>query len=165
MLHPPRTSVLFVCLGNICRSPLAEGVMLRHLSAAGVNGSVRVDSAGTGAWHVGNSPDPRACAVAEQHGVILSSSARRVVPEDFHEFDYVLAMDGANLRDLESLRAWSGGDAHVALFRNYDPLAEGDADIPDPYYGGSSGFEHVYEIVDRTCHQLVEHLSGGLKEG
>lgn len=164
MVDQPRISVLFVCLGNICRSPLAEGVMLHHLSVAGIDGSVRVDSAGTGAWHVGESPDPRACAVAEMNGVTLNGSARWVVPEDFHEFDYVLAMDSANLRDLEHMQASSGGDAHVALFRTYDPLGEGDSDIPDPYYGGSSGFERVFEMVDRTCRELVEHLSADLSK-
>lgn len=139
--------------------------MLHHLSAAGIGGSVRVDSAGTGAWHGGESPDPRACAVAGRNGVTLSGSARRVAPEDFYEFDYVLAMDSANLRDLEHMQVSSGGDAHVALFRTYDPLSEGDADVPDPYYGGSSGFDRVYEMVDRTCRELVEHLSADLGEG
>ncbi|GMR12066.1 MAG: low molecular weight protein-tyrosine-phosphatase [Gemmatimonadota bacterium] len=165
MVDPPPTSILFVCLGNICRSPLAEAVMRHHLSAAGIEGSVRVDSAGTGAWHEGDSPDPRACAVAERNGVTLNGSARRVVPADFHDFDYVLAMDRTNLRDLEYLQASSGGDAHVALFRHFDPLAEGDSTVPDPYYGGSSGFERIYEMVDRTCRELVECFSVGLRAG
>ena len=138
--------------------------MLHHLSFAGIDGLVRVDSAGTGAWHAGEPPDPRACAVAEMNGVTLNGSARRVVPEDFQEFDYVLAMDSANLNDLEHLQASSGGDARVALFRTYDPLAEGDSDVPDPYYGGSSGFDRVYEMVDRTCRELVDHLSAELSE-
>lgn len=165
MVDPRRTSVLFVCLGNICRSPLAEGVMLHHLSMAGIDGSVRVDSAGTEAWHVGQPPDPRARAAAKMNGVTLNSSARQVRPADFHDFDYVLAMDRSNLRELEHLQASSGGDAHVALFRAYDPLGEGNPDVPDPYYGGSSGFDRVYELVDRTCRGLVEHLSANLGEG
>jgi len=139
--------------------------MLHHLSVAGIDGSVRVDSAGTGAWHAGESPDPRACAVAEMNGVTLNGRARRVVPEDFQEFDYVLAMDSANLHDLEHLQASSRGDARVALFRTYDPLGEGDSDVPDPYYGGSSGFDRVYDMVDRTCRELVEVLSAELSEG
>lgn len=139
--------------------------MLHHLSTAEIDASVRVDSAGTEAWHVGQPPDPRARAVAEMNGVTLNSSARRVTTADFHDFDYVLAMDRANLRELEHLRASSGGDAHVALFRSYDPLSEGDPDIPDPYYGGSSGFDRVYTMVDRTCRELVEHLSAILGEG
>ncbi len=132
--------------------------MQHHLAEAGLEGAIRVDSAGTGAWHVGEPPDPRGRAVAHLNGVTLEGSARRVEPEDFHAFDYVLAMDGSNLRDLERLHDGSGGDARVELFRQFDPLAEGDLDVPDPYYGGSRGFDRVYEMVDRTCRALVEHL-------
>jgi len=138
--------------------------MLHHLSMAGLDGSVLVDSAGTGAWHLGNPPDPRSSAVAQANGVNLTGNARRVVPADFEQFQYVLAMDEENLRDLENLRASAAGDAHVALFRDYDPLAEDDLEVPDPYYGDAGGFDHVYEIVDRTCSALVERLASDLGE-
>jgi low molecular weight protein-tyrosine phosphatase len=152
-------SVLFVCLGNICRSPLAEGVLLHHLEEAGLGDSVEVDSAGTGAWHLGERPDSRSIEVANRHGIELPGFARRVVPEDFENFDYIYAMDGSNLRDLQRLREGTGGRAVVELFRANDPEAGPDADVPDPYYGGDGGFDRVFEMVDRTCRVIVERLS------
>lgn len=138
--------------------------MKHQLIQAGLDGSVRVDSAGTGAWHVGESPDSRSRAVALANGVDVEGSARRVEARDFHEFDYVLAMDRANLRDLERLHDTSGGDARVELFRSFDPDASGDLDVPDPYYGGSQGFDRAYEMVDRTCRALVERIGADLSE-
>jgi protein-tyrosine phosphatase len=155
-------SVLFVCLGNICRSPLAEGVLAHHLAEAGLSDRVFVDSAGTGAWHVGQAPDSRSIAVAAQNGIELSGSARRVRLEDFVEFEFVLAMDRSNLEDLMDLESGSGSDAVLKLFLEFDSDPTGDPDVPDPYYGGSDGFQRVFEMVDRTCAALVEHLSDEL---
>ena len=152
-----RTSVLFVCLGNICRSPLAEGVF-RHLAAeAGLADRFEIDSAGTGGWHVGEPPDARARMVAKQHGVALDSRARQVTPEDFERFDHIVAMDHDNLRTLQRMAAAAGADARIALLRSHDPSADGD-EVPDPYYGGASGFETVYEMVHRACSALLERL-------
>ncbi len=158
-----RTSVLFVCLGNICRSPLAEGVFRHQLAEAGITDEVLVDSAGTGSWHVGEPADPRSIEVALRNGVELEGRARRIRPEDLHDFDYVLAMDRANLRDIQRLNGSSSGTARLALFREFDPEAEGDADVPDPYYGGPGGFDRVYEMVERTCRVLVEHLGSEIE--
>ena len=155
--HP---SILFVCLGNICRSPLAEGVLAHHLTNAGLLDSVRVDSAGTGAWHVDERPDPRSIEVARRNGIELPGSARRVRPEDFGDFDYIYAMDADNLRDLQHIAVGEDGASGVALFRQHDPHATtDDMDVPDPYYGGSGGFDEVFEMVDRTCRVIVEKLS------
>lgn len=152
--------VLFVCLGNICRSPLAEGVF-RHLAErSGVAEEIVVDSAGTGAWHVGEPPDERATAVAKARGVALKGRARRIEPVDLAEFDYVLAMDRDNLSHIEGMRRTHGGEARVLLFRHFDPEADGDADVPDPYWGGARGFEEVYDMVHRTCAALLSHLDG-----
>jgi protein-tyrosine phosphatase len=151
-------SVLFVCLGNICRSPLGEGVLAHRLEEEGLSDRVRVDSAGTGAWHEGEPPDPRSTDVAMRHGVVLRGSARLVRAEDFHEFDHIFAMDRSNLRDLRSLESESGGDAQLALFRAFDPQQAGDLEVPDPYYGGPDGFDLMFEMVDRTCAAFVEHL-------
>jgi protein-tyrosine phosphatase len=152
-----RTSVLFVCLGNICRSPLAEGVF-RHLTTlAGLADRFEIESAGTGGWHVGEQPDARSRMVAKQHGVELDSRARQVVPEDFERFDFIVAMDHENLRTLQRMAAAAGSDAEVALLRSYDPAADGD-EVPDPYYGGASGFETVYEMVLRSCQGLLDRL-------
>ena len=149
-MNSRRRSVLFVCLGNICRSPLAEGVFLHHLEAAGLLDSVEVDSAGTGAWHVGEPPDRRSIEVARRHGMELPGKARLVCRDDFHDFDHIYAMDGSNLADLAQLSEASAGTATVELFRACDPGAEPDADVPDPYYGGAGGFDRVFEI-DQTC--------------
>lgn len=149
------THVLFVCLGNICRSPLAEGVFDAVVRERGLDDHYRSDSAGTGAWHVGEPPDPRSTEVARRHGVELEGRARRVGPEDFERFDVVVAMDRSNLRDLERM---SGADgARLRLLRDFDPTP-GDGEVPDPYYGGPRGFDQVYELVRRSVDGLLEHL-------
>lgn len=151
------TSVLFVCLGNICRSPLAEGVFIHLAREAGVDGDLRVESAGTGAWHVGELPDPRSREVAERNGVRLPSRARQVAPTDLVEFDVIVAMDRSNLRDLEELCAAHGGSARLVLMRDFDP-EPGDGEVPDPYFGGDSGFDDVFRMVERSARGLLQEL-------
>lgn len=150
------TSVLFVCLGNICRSPLAEGVFLHLVAESGLGDEIVVDSAGTGAWHVGERPDPRSLEVAGRHGIELPGHARRVTEADFHRFDRIVAMDRSNLSDLESLRP-EGSDAVLELLRDHDP-EPGDGEVPDPYYGGDDGFDRVYRMVRRACEVLLDEL-------
>jgi len=152
-------SVLFVCLGNICRSPLAEGVFLHLLEREEVAHRFQVDSAGTGAYHVGESPDPRSVDVARRNGITLRGKARQVEASDFRTFDYVLAMDRSNLQALESLRPDEGGGA-LHLLRDFDSHADGDGDrdVPDPYYGGPGGFDRIYEMIDRSCRVLLEEI-------
>jgi protein-tyrosine phosphatase len=152
-----RTSVLFVCLGNICRSPLAEGVF-RHLAdEAGLTERFDIDSAGTGSWHVGERPDARAAMVALQHGVALDCRARQLTEDDLRRFDYVIAMDRENLQNIRRMADAIGSEAEVVLLRDFDPEGGGD-EVPDPYYGGASGFETVYEMVQRSCAHLLERL-------
>lgn len=151
------TSVLFVCLGNICRSPLAEGVFVHLVEEAGLRDRFEIDSAGTGAWHVGERPDARAEIVASRHGVRLESVARQVTDDDFRRFDYIIAMDKENLRRLQRMALALGSEASVHLLREWDPDADSD-EVPDPYYGGSSGFETVYEMVHRSCEALLRQL-------
>lgn len=150
------TSVIFVCLGNICRSPLCEGIFRALVRQAGIEDRVSCDSAGTGAWHVGNPPDPRSVAVARQNGIDISDlRARQVVFDDFTRFDLVLAMDRNNLRDLRRLGPTSAA-ARIHLFSDF---ATGrTADVPDPYYGGPDGFEHVYNMLFTGCASLLEKL-------
>jgi protein-tyrosine phosphatase len=159
-------SILFVCLGNICRSPLAEGV-LRHLARArGIEGELVIDSAGTGAWHVGEPPDRRAAEVARRHGIELTSRARQVEAGDAHRFDLVVAMDRSNLKALEELFGRDRAEgAEVRLFRDFDPQASGPADVPDPYFGGDEGFEAVHAMVVRGCSALLDTLESGPEEG
>jgi protein-tyrosine phosphatase len=154
---PTPTRVLFVCLGNICRSPLAEGVFKRLVEQAGLSHAFEIDSAGTGSWHVGERPDSRAATVASEHGIELDSRARQVTDQDLHDFDYAIAMDRENLRNLRRMASASGANAQIQLLRDYDPDADGD-EVPDPYYGGVSGFENVYEIVAKACDGLLTRL-------
>lgn len=156
-------SVLFVCLGNICRSPLAEGVFQSLVDDAGLSKRFRVDSAGTGSWHVGEPPDPRAQGVARENGVLLTGTARRIEAGDLASFDWVIAMDRSNRRSIESL-ANPTADARIHLLREFDP-EPGDPDVPDPYYGGPRGFQEVYDIVDRSCRVLLDHLLTGSDAG
>ena len=148
--------VLFVCLGNICRSPTAEGVMRHRLQQAGLAAQVAVDSAGTAAWHIGKAPDPRTCAAAAQRGYRLHElRARQVQAEDFARFDLILAMDYDNLRELQRLRPDSAG-AELDLLLRRGGLAEHE--VPDPYYGGSDGFERVLDLVESACERLIEQI-------
>ena len=126
---------------------------------------VRVDSAGTGAWHVGERPDPRSTAVAHANGIRLEGRARKVEDADFHAFDYVIAMDRSNLSDLERMHRATDGSARLHLLREFDPAAEGDLDVPDPYYGGPGGFEEVFDMVERSCRVLLDHVRDPGNEG
>lgn len=148
--------VLFVCLGNICRSPLAEGVFAAQVAAAGLEALVQVDSAGTGDWHVGELPDPRTRAVAQRHGLTLTHRARQFAPADFDAFDYVLCMDASNLRNVQALMPQAGGLAQVRLLRDVDP--QGPGDVPDPYFGELEGFEAGYQLLHRVCGALLAQL-------
>jgi protein-tyrosine phosphatase len=163
--------VLFVCLGNICRSPTAEGVMRSLVAREGLHELVQVDSAGTGAWHVGSAPDQRATAAALAHGVRLEGRARQVRAEDFEDFDLLLAMDGENLRELRGLAVGEQQRAKVRLLREFDPAsvavegtraAAGDLDVPDPYYGAAGGFDEVFELVQAACEGLLEQVREGI---
>jgi protein-tyrosine phosphatase len=152
--------ILFVCLGNICRTPTAEGVMRHKLREAGLADDVDVESAGTGGWHVGHPPDERATATAAGRGIELSGAARRFEAADLDEFDLVLAMDRQNLEDMRALARHPGHGTRLGLLREYDPdaVAAGDLEVPDPYYGGDEGFEHVLDVVDRACEGLLREI-------
>jgi len=150
------TSLLFVCLGNICRSPLAEGVFLHLVKEAGLESRYLADSAGTGHWHVGHDPDPRSVEVAHRHGIQLVGKARQVREEDFERFDLILAMDRDNLRNLRRIKARSSGSSELILLREFDPEAVGDLDVPDPYYGDGDGFQTVFDMVRRSCRSLLD---------
>lgn len=151
-------SVLMVCLGNICRSPMAEGVFRYILEEDGLDHRISVDSAGTGSWHVGESPDIRSVRTAAGHGVTLTGNARQVVPEDFRKFDYIVAMDGSNLQALERFRDGAGGDAALYLLREFDPEGGPGAEVPDPYFGGPGGFETVFAMVERSSRGLLAYI-------
>lgn len=152
-----RVRVLFVCMGNICRSPLAEGVFGDLVARAGLGERIEIESAGIGSWHVGELADPRTRAVAEQRGVRLASRARQVTFEDLDRFDLVVAMDEDNLRGLERLRAETAPGAEVRRLREFEPEADA-LDVPDPYYGGDEGFERVHDMVERACEGLLDYI-------
>jgi len=154
--HPP-IKVLFVCLGNICRSPLAENVFRHLVEDAGLSADFEIDSAGTGSWHVGEPPDARAAGVALRNGIEVRGRARQVTADDLLHFDYVLAMDRDNLRTLKHMAPSGGATARIELLREYDPDMDGD-EVPDPYYGGASGFDTVFGIVMRSCRSLLSTL-------
>jgi protein-tyrosine phosphatase len=156
--------VLFVCLGNICRSPTAEGVMRALVRDAGLEDSIELDSAGTGGWHVGSPPDERATETARARGITLEGAARQVCAEDFEDFDLILAMDGSNLAELRRMAPDEQTRSRVRMLRELDPASAGlnDLDVPDPYYGGSRGFEDVLDVVQAACVGLLEELRGRL---
>jgi protein-tyrosine phosphatase len=149
--------LLFVCLGNICRSPTAEGVMRSLLVSEGLTEAVEIASAGTGDWHVGHAPDHRSTGAAAARGIELAGQARQVTPTDFESYDLILAMDRSNHADLLALAPEDARD-RVRLLREYDPeaVATGELEVPDPYYGGSDGFEDVLDLVTRACEGLIE---------
>lgn len=150
--------VRFVCLGNICRSPLAHGVFEKLVAAEGLQDQIRVSSAGTGDWHVGSPPDERMQQTANKYGVYLNSRGQQFQSADFHDLDLILAMDHTNLMRLEQISPNPQQTEKLRLFRSFDPEANGDLEVPDPYYGGGKGFEIVYQIVERTCPKILEFL-------
>jgi len=150
--------VCFVCLGNICRSPTAEGVMRAMIEAEGFEEWIEVDSAGTAAYHTGELPDKRARQAARRRGLSLDSRARQFDLSDFRLQHYVLAMDRENLSNLEALRADLDGTGRLSLLREFDPLAPRGAEIADPYYGGDTGFETVLDQCEAACRGLIETI-------
>jgi protein-tyrosine phosphatase len=158
-----KVRISFVCLGNICRSPTAEAVMRHLVKQAGLEDQVFIDSAGTGDWHVGEARDRRSSEVGRRRGMPLTGCARQFRPPDFERFDYVLAMDRANLRVLRQLARDPEEHARLHLFRSFDPTAPMDAEVPDPYYGGPQGFDEVLDICERGCRGLLAHLRARLE--
>lgn len=166
---------MFVCSGNICRSPLAHRVLEAQAAERGIN--VAVESSGTGSWHVGEEVDARMRATAARHGLKLRHAARRLSKSDVERYDLIFAMGGNHYRDIVSLGRRGATDdiaQRVYLFRQFDPASsardgatmrpippEAALDVPDPYYGGDHGFEEVYEIVDRTCRVILDALADG----
>lgn len=151
------TKVLFVCTGNICRSPTAEGVFRHMVERAGLSGKVATDSAGTHSYHVDEPPDARSIKAAAGRGIDLSDQrARRVRTEDFHQFDMILAMDRGHLSHLQALQP-NDSRATVKLFLDYHPSDE-HKDVPDPYYGGVNGFEEVLNLVEQACTELIAQI-------
>jgi protein-tyrosine phosphatase len=151
--------ILFVCLGNICRSPLAEGVFNAFLKSKGLNNSILCDSCGTAGYHIGSDPDKRSVETALGHGVKLDHTGRKLSVKDFDEFDLILAMDENNYMDILNLQKKSNGKAKVFMFRDFDPIGKGD--VPDPYHGTMDDFEEVYEICSRSSKNLLEFIQKG----
>jgi|SRR6185437_7823951 len=147
-------NIVFVCLGNICRSPLAEGIFLKMLKDEQLESKFYVDSAGTSAYHLGEQPDARSCEVAENHGITLFHEGRQLNYSDLHKFDYIIAMDNNNYRGIKALGEAKG---QVILMRDFDTQGQGK-DVPDPYYGGKDGFEEVYQICYRSCKNLLDYI-------
>ncbi|WP_245602384.1 low molecular weight protein-tyrosine-phosphatase [Fodinicurvata fenggangensis] len=149
--------ILFVCTGNICRSPTAEGVLKRKLREGGLD-HLRVDSAGTHGYHIGESPDPRACEKAAQRGYDLNDqSARRIAMEDFERFDWIIAMDRGHLKQLQRLCP-PEATAEIHLFRDFLGAPHAGQDVPDPYYGALGGFDEVLDLVEAGCDAILERL-------
>lgn len=150
-------NVLVICMGNICRSPTADGVLRHKLAEAGLADAVRVDSAGTHGYHAGHEPDKRSQAEAVKRGYDLSDiRSRRVTEDDFHEFDLILAMDEDNLAHLRDM-APAESRATLALFLDYHSARQGE-EVPDPYYGGRAGFAHVLDLIEDAAAGLVTEL-------
>ncbi len=153
-----RTGVLFVCLGNICRSPLAEGLFIHAARERGVLDRFDIDSCGTGDWHAGNPADPRSIAVARKHGIELPSRARQLrAAPDFERFEWVIAMDRSNQADLIAAGS-KQGRTHLMMAFHADHAGKPSKapDVPDPYYGGADGFDEVYEMLTGACEGLLK---------
>jgi len=152
--------ILLVCLGNICRSPTAEGVLRRLVRDEGLDDRVEIDSAGTGDWHVGEPPDSRSTEAARRRGIELDGAARQFGADDFDRFDLILAMDAGNRDELLRLAPDDEARAKVRLLREFDPASSGaeDLDVPDPYFGGEQGFERVLDLVEAAARGLLDDL-------
>lgn len=154
--------IVFVCLGNICRSPTAEGVFQHLVNERGLERFFYVDSAGTSAYHIGERANSKSRKTAEKHGMKLKSRARRFETRDLEEFDLILAMDTENLHNIVALDKGDQFSDKIKMMRDFDPNP-GDGNVPDPYYGGMDGFEMVFEVVLRSCENLLDELEESVK--
>lgn len=154
-------SILFVCLGNICRSPLAEAVCKKQARERGLEGKLQIESRGTGGWHIGDKAHATTRATAKKFGVDMESHrAKQVSTKDLDEFDLVVALDSSNFQDLEQMGAATKSE--LVYLRAFDDEADNDIDVPDPYYGGEDGFLNVQHIVERSCAKLLDSLADRL---
>lgn len=150
---------MVVCMGNICRSPMGEGLLIHFAREAGLADRIYIESAGCGDWHVGEQPDPRMQEVADAKGIAMPSRAQKLSVDDLQRFDYVIGMDEANMAHMERLaRGMSARRATLVKMREFDPEVAGAPDVDDPYTGGMEGFEHVYGILHRSMKAFLGHL-------
>jgi protein-tyrosine phosphatase len=149
-------SITFVCLGNICRSPTAEGVFAHIAKTQGLEKHFHIESAGTSSYHVGEPPHPSTCAAALRKGIALNHRSQQFKAKDFARFDYVIALDNSNLNDLKRLTTDPTSLSKLSLLRNFDPQSPRNADMPDPYYQG--GFDGVVELCWAACEGLLSHI-------
>jgi protein-tyrosine phosphatase len=150
--------VLFVCLGNICRSPLAEGIFKKKVKDANLGQLITSDSAGTSHWHVDELPDKRSVDIARRNGIELDHYGRQIVQNDLNDFDYIIAMDGDNYNDIIRLKEnYGNGKAEIILMRYFDDQQSG-TDIPDPYYGGPNGFQNVFDLLDESLSNFLDKI-------
>lgn len=149
--------VLFVCLGNICRSPLGAAILKKKLKDKGIDSWVEVDSCGTSNYHIGDSADPRTIASAEQHGVPIEHCARQLTADDLDEFDFVFAMDRSNFQNIMKLAHGRDVTQKVRMMREFDPHPDG-GEVPDPYHGNEKDFKEVFDILDRSTEKFTEYL-------
>jgi protein-tyrosine phosphatase len=152
-----KAKILFVCLGNICRSPLAEAIFKHKIKEHQLEAHFEADSCGTSNYHIGDPPDSRTVANAKKNGVSMNHLGRQLCEKDLRDYDYVLAMDNANHRNILRLANADQFSGKVALMRNYDPVEKG-GEVPDPYYGGESHFQEVFDILDRSMENFIQHL-------
>lgn len=155
--------ICFVCLGNICRSPTAEGVMQHEVLEQSLGSYFEIDSAGTAAYHVGEPANSKSRKVAEEYGVKLLSKARKFESSDLDYYDLVLAMDRQNFHNIKHLASGDEHHSKIYMLREFDPHQDDD-EVPDPYYGGINGFYHVFEVVQRSCKNLLDQLKQHVKQ-
>jgi len=152
-----KTGVLFVCTGNICRSPTAEGVLRHYVQQGGLDGAFHIDSAGTHGYHIGDPPDGRSIEAARLRGILLDDlRARHFEPDDFRRFDYILAMDQGHYRILNNMTSAAGSDHVLSLLMDFDADSKG-IDVPDPYYGSAEDFEHALDLVEKGVRAFLDH--------
>ena len=155
-----KISVLFVCLGNICRSPAAEAIFINLLEKKGLTDAFIVDSAGTGSWHIGKKADSRMRIAAEKRDINILSTARQITSKDFEEFNYILAMDDSNIRNIQDLknRISSTDYASIKKIQNFRSVFN-EQEVPDPYFGGDAGFDYVLDILEDSVSGFLESIS------